>query len=105
METWQTPEYKQRYWEEKKKQYERGQEFIHAIKPGDVIRIERYSITNETPYSLSKYADIHTTQTVKIYAVHAQEAHPWFTTNYGDAIEAEAVIKWHKVPQQQTLGL
>ena len=99
-----TPEYKERYWPEKKKQYERGQEFINAIKPGDVVRIERYTITNDSPYSLSKYADYHTTQSVKIYAVNKGQC-PWFTTNMGEAIDAEAVIKWHKIPQQQKLDL
>lgn len=100
-----TPEYKERYWPEKKKQYERGQEFINAVKLGDVVRIERYTITNDSPYSLSKYADLHTTQTVKIFAVNKNDAHPWFTTNMSEAIQADSIIKWHKIPQQQKLDL
>lgn len=105
MDYYDTPEYKERYWSEKKKQYERGQEFINAIKPGDVVRIERYNFTNDNPYSLSKYANVHINQSVKIYAVHANDAHPWFTIYGGEAIQAEAVIKWRKIPQQQSLGL
>ena len=102
---WQSDEYKQRYWEEKKKQHERGQDFINAVKPGDVVRLERYTITNSSPYSLSDYADIRTTQTVKIYAVSKSDSFPYFTTNMGDTILADSVIKWRKLPQQQTLGL
>ena len=102
---WQSDEYKQRYWEEKKLQHQRGQDFINAVKPGDVVRLERYSITNDTPYSLSDYADLRTTQTVKIYAVNKSESFPYFTTNMGDTILADSVIKWRKLPQQQSLGL
>ena len=29
---WQTDYYREHYWEEKKKQYERGQDFINTIK-------------------------------------------------------------------------
>lgn len=102
---WQSDEYRQRYWEEKKKQHKRGQDFINAVKPGDVVRLERYTITNSSPYSLSDYADIRTTQTVKIYAVNKSDSFPYFTTNMGDTILADSVIAWHKLPQQQTLGL
>ena len=100
-----TQGYKDRYWPEKKKQHERGQEFINAVKPGDVVRIERYTFTNDSPYSLSNEADHHTTQTVKIFAVHANDAHPWFTTHQSEAIPADSVIHWRKIPQQQKLGL
>ena len=102
---WQSDEYRARYWEEKKLQHQRGQDFINAVKPGDVVRLERYTITNSSPYSLSDYADIRTTQTVKIYAVNKSDSFPYFTTNMGDTILADSVIAWHKLPQQQTLGL
>ena len=102
---WQSDEYRARYWEEKKLQHQRGQDFINAVKPGDVVRLERYTITNSSPYSLSDYADIRTTQTVKIYAVNKSDSFPYFTTNMGDTILADSVIAWRKLPQQQTLGL
>ena len=102
---WQSDEYRARYWEEKKLQHQRGQDFINAVKPGDVVRLERYTITNSSPYSLSDYADIRTTQTVKIYAVNKSDSFRYFTTNMGDTILADSVIAWRKLPQQQTLGL
>ena len=103
MKFYESPEYRQRYWEEKKNQYERGQSFINSINVGDIIKLERYAILNSSPYSLSPYSKIHTSQTVKVYAINKNHGNAWFTTYSGEAIEADSIIKWRKLSQQQTL--
>lgn len=89
-------EYRIKWHEEKRKQYERGQRFINAIKSGDEVKIERWPIKSTVgdPYTMSEYKDIHEKKTVKIFAVVNKPGAVYFTTTAGEAIDADSIIKW-----------
>ena len=98
-------EYRQQWHEARRLQYEQGQKFINEIKPGDTVRIERYLIpsTVGTPYAMSETKNYREKKTVKVYAVHNEPGSVWFTTNTGDVIEADSIIKWTIQPKQAEL--
>ncbi len=98
-------EYRQQWHEARRLQFERGQKFINEIKPGDTVRIERYLISSTvgTPYAMSSYKDRKEKKTVHIYAVNNEPGAVWCTTEAGDVIEAESVIKWEIQPKQAEL--
>lgn len=101
-----TPEERVAYWAEKKAQHERALAFLSEAKPGETYRIERYAITEVgVPHALSRFAHVRDKRTVKINAVHNGGGAYWFTTSTGEAIEADTMIKWQKLPEQQGLGL
>ena len=100
---WQTDYYRQHYWEEKKKQYERGQDFINTIKSGETYKIERYVYTDLSPYALDEHSDVTEKKVIKIYAVNKGNGAAWFTTTTGEAIEADTIIKWKRLQTQQEL--
>lgn len=95
----------ERYWSEKKKEYERACEFMADMKTGDEYKIERYAIPQNSPYSLDSTAHLTYKEKIKVYAVHkGDQAGWWFTTYDGHAIDAKTVLKWQKLPKQQELG-
>ena len=100
---WQTDYYREHYWEEKKKQYERGQDFINTIQSGETYKIERYVYTDLSPYALDEHSDITEKKVIKIYAVNKGNGAAWFTTTTGEAIEADTIIKWERLQTQQEL--
>ena len=91
------------YWEEKKKQYERGQDFINTIQSGETYKIERYVYTDLSPYALHEHSDVTEKKVIKIYAVNKGNGAAWFTTTTGEAIEADTIIKWERLQTQQEL--
>ena len=92
------------YFEAKGRQHQRALEFMAEAKEGDEYKIERYAI-EETgiPYELSRYKDVHERKIIKIFAMNRQPGALWFTTYKGEAISAESLIKWLKLPKQQEL--
>lgn len=98
-------EQRQQWHEARRLQFELGQKFINEIKPGDTVRIKRYLIpsTVGTPYAMSPYKDRTEKKTVHIYAVHNEPGAVWCTTEAGDVIEAESIIKWDIQPKQAEL--
>jgi hypothetical protein len=98
-------EYRQQWHEARRLQYEQGQKFINEIKPGDTVRIERYTVpsTVGTPYAMSPAKNYREKKTVKVYAVNNEPGSVWFTTSTGDVIEADSIIKWTIQPKQAEL--
>lgn len=98
-------EYRQQWHEARRLQYELGQKFINEIKPGDIVRIERYVIpsTVGTPYVMSETKNYREKKTVKIYSINNEPGSVWFTTASGDVIEADSIIKWTVQPKQAEL--
>lgn len=95
-----------RYWKEKKSQHQRALDFMAEAKPGETYYIERYAITlTGIPYALSEYANFHKKQTITLYALHNEPLRNslWFTTTTGEAIEADSLIKWERLPIQGKL--
>ena len=94
----------EQYWHEKNGQYIRAIQFINEAKPGETYRIERYAITEVgIPHALTRYAHLHDKRTVTIYAVNKNNGAHWFTTTTGEAIDADTLIKWERLPKQGEL--
>ena len=92
------------YWNAKKAQWQRACDFIAEAKAGDTYRIERYAIPlTGIPHALSRYANDHEKRTVTLYAVHDDAGFKWFTTTTGEAIDADTLIKWERIPKQGEL--
>ena len=95
-----------RYWKEKKSQHQRALDFMAEAKAGDTYHIERYAISQTgIPHALSDYANVHKKHTITLYAVHNEPSRNslWFTTTTGEAIEADTLIKWERLPIQGKL--
>ena len=95
-----------RYWTEKKSQHQRALDFMAEAKAGETYHIERYAIPQTgIPHALSEYANVHKKHTITLYAVHNEPSRNslWFTTTTGEAIEADTLIKWARLPIQGEL--
>jgi len=95
-----------RYWAEKKAQHQRALDFMAEAKAGETYRIERYCIIETgIPHALSRWANVRDKRTVTLYAVHNEPSRNalWFTTTAGEAIEADTLIKWERLPKQGEL--
>lgn len=94
----------ERYWKAKKEQHKRALDFIAEAKAGDTYKIERYAIDDGAwPYEMSRYKDVHEKRVITIYNVNKKNGALWFTTQNGEAIDAESLIKWEKLPKQGEL--
>ena len=92
------------YWAEKGRQHQRALDFLAEARPGDTYRIERYALPQTgIPHALSPYADRHEKRVITLYAVHNGNGALWFTTTTGEAIEADTLIKWERLPKQGEL--
>lgn len=92
------------YWNAKKTQHQRALDFLAEARPGDTYRIERYAIpVTGIPHALSVYADRHEKRIVTVYAKATGSGAYWFTTTTGEAIDADTLIKWERVPKQGEL--
>ncbi len=99
-----TPEESACYWAAKKAQHQRALDFLAEARPGDTYRIERYAIDDGAwPYEMSRYKDVHEKRVITLYAVHNGNGALWFTTTTGEAIEADTLIKWERLPKQGEL--
>ena len=100
-----TPEESARYWAAKKAQHQRALDFLAEARPGDTYRIERYALPQTgIPHELSEDADVHEKRVITLYAVHNGNGAYWFTTTTGEAIEADTLIKWERLPKQTPRG-
>lgn len=88
-------------WEEQGKEHRRALDFFAQIKPGDTVKIERYAFPEYHPYMSNRLAHIHDKKTVTVYAMNQNGL--WFTTTAGEAIGADTLIKWEKLPKQGEL--
>ena len=94
------------YDREKKSQYQLALDFMSEAKSGETYFIERYAIPlTGIPHALSEYSNIHKKQTITLYALHNEPSRNslWFTTTTGEAIEADTLIKWERLPIQGKL--
>ena len=92
------------YREAQRKQAENARNFIAEAKAGETYRIERYAITEVgIPHALTEYAHIHDKRVITIYAVNRDHGAHWFTTTKGEAIDADTLIKWERLPKQGEL--
>ena len=99
-----TPEESARYWAAKKAQHQRALDFLAEARPGDTYRIERYALPQTgIPHELSEDANVHEKRVITLYAVHNGNGAYWFTTTTGEAIEADTLIKWERLPKQGEL--
>ena len=99
-----TPEESARYWAAKKAQHQRALDFLAEARPGDTYRIERYAIDDGAwPYEMSRYKDVHEKRVITVYAKATGSGAYWFTTTTGEAIEADTLIKWERLPKQGEL--
>lgn len=99
-----TPEESARYWAAKKAQHQRALDFLAEARPGDTYRIERYAIDDGAwPYEMSRYKDVHEKRVITVYSVNRAPGALWFTTTTGEAIEADTLIKWERLPKQGEL--
>ena len=99
-----TPEESARYWAAKKAQHQRALDFLAEARPGDTYRIERYAIDDGAwPYEMSRYKDVHEKRVITVYSVNRVPGAYWFTTTTGEAIEADTLIKWERLPKQGEL--
>ena len=95
-----------RYWTEMKSQHQRALDFMAEAKSGETYHIERYAIPlTGIPHALSEYANVHKKHTITLYAIHNEPSRNslWFTTTTGEAIEADTLIKWERLPIQGKL--
>ena len=87
-----------------RQQRENARNFIAEVTPGETYRIERYAITEVgIPHALTRYAHLHDKRTVTICAVNKNNGAHWFTTTTGEAIDADTLIKWERLPKQGEL--
>ena len=99
-----TDEERAAYWAEKKAQHQRALDFIAEAKAGDTYRIERYALPQTgIPHALSRYANVRDKRTITIYAINKTAGALWFTTTTGEAIDADTLIKWERIPKQGEL--
>ena len=99
-----TEEERRRWHEEKRKQHQRALDFMADVKAGETYRIERYAIPQTgVPHALSEYANVHDKRNITIYAVNKNAGALWITTTKGEAIDADTLIKWERLPKQGEL--